>query len=276
MRLKREKSVVSKVVSLNSNALESSYLASLRISKAFPALSIRKLAKYGSSIGGELTLPMVKDISGFQGSLIRREFLKNLALQLMKPLLFERSMTAFLPSDIKVFLQLYKPPEDELHQNVNEPPMKKRSRCVPCGRTFVAGVGDRYALGTETVMSAKGSMTTAVFVHWLDQLVRYKVAGEVVLILDGASSHLDANITSATDNYGITLYYLSSNTTHELQPIDKVQALVGCVLYVKKIALRTCYYTVRVSVLDSKVAMRMGSLHGHLPEVMRSGGSVDG
>ncbi|KAJ4449713.1 hypothetical protein ANN_01117 [Periplaneta americana] len=97
-------------------------------------------------------------------------------------------------------------------------------------------------LGTETVMSAKGSMTTAVFVHWLDQFARYKVAGEVALIFDGASSHLDANITSATDNYRITLYCLSSNTTHGLQPMDKVQAVVGCVLCVKKIVLRTCHY----------------------------------
>lgn len=68
-------------------------------------------------------------------SVIRREFLKNLALQLMKPLLIERSMTASLPSDIKAFLQLYKPPEKELHQNADELPMKKRSRCVPCGRS---------------------------------------------------------------------------------------------------------------------------------------------
>ncbi|KAJ4450430.1 hypothetical protein ANN_01854 [Periplaneta americana] len=29
-------------------------------------------------------------------------------------------------------------------------------------------------LGKETVMRAKGSMTTAVFVHWLDQFARYK------------------------------------------------------------------------------------------------------
>ncbi|KAJ4434173.1 hypothetical protein ANN_22721, partial [Periplaneta americana] len=63
---------------------------------------------------------------------IRREFFKNLVLQLMKPLLIERSMTVSLLSDIKAFLQLYKPPEEELHQNVDEPPMKKRSRCMPC------------------------------------------------------------------------------------------------------------------------------------------------
>ncbi|KAJ4443052.1 hypothetical protein ANN_04702 [Periplaneta americana] len=36
-------------------------------------------------------------------------------------------MTVSLTSDIKAFLQLYKPTEEELHQNADEPPMKKRS-----------------------------------------------------------------------------------------------------------------------------------------------------
>lgn len=75
--------------------------------------------------------------------------------------------------------------------------------------------------GTLTVMSGKGSMTTALFIRWLDHFARYKVTGEVILIFDGASSHLDANIASAADKYGITLYCLPSNTTHELQPMDK-------------------------------------------------------
>jgi hypothetical protein len=47
------------------------------------------------------------------------------------------------------------------------------------------------------------------------------VAGEVLLIFDGASSHLDANIANAANKYGITLYCLPSNTTHELQPMDR-------------------------------------------------------
>ncbi|KAJ4428741.1 hypothetical protein ANN_25734 [Periplaneta americana] len=95
---------------------------------------------------------------------------------------------------------------------------------------------------TKTVMSAKGYMTTAIFIYCLGQFSRYKVAGEVVLIFDGASSNLDTNIGSATDNYRITLYCLPSNITHELQPMDKVHALVGCVLYVKKVVLRTSRY----------------------------------
>ena len=64
-------------------------------------------------------------------------------------------------------------------------------------------------------------MTTALFIYWLDHFTRYKVAGEVLLIFDGASSPLDANIENAAVKYGITLYCISSNTTHELQPMDK-------------------------------------------------------
>lgn len=44
-------------------------------------------------------------------------------------------MTVSLHSDIEAFLQLYKPGEEELHQNVDGPPMKKRRRCVPYGRS---------------------------------------------------------------------------------------------------------------------------------------------
>jgi hypothetical protein len=75
--------------------------------------------------------------------------------------------------------------------------------------------------GTEVVMSGKGSMTTALFIYWRDHFDRYKVEGEVLLIFDCASSHLDANIANAADKYGITLYCLPSNTTHKLKPVDK-------------------------------------------------------
>ena len=61
-------------------------------------------------------------------------------------------------------------------------------------------------------MSGKGSMITALFIYWLGHLARYKMAG-VLLISEGAPSHLDANIANAADKYGITLYCLPSNTT---------------------------------------------------------------
>ncbi|KAJ8875781.1 hypothetical protein PR048_023680 [Dryococelus australis] len=43
----------------------------------------------------------------------------------------------------------------------------------------------------------------------------------VLLIFDGASSHLDAGIVEAANAYGIALFCLPSNTTHELQHFDK-------------------------------------------------------
>jgi hypothetical protein len=75
--------------------------------------------------------------------------------------------------------------------------------------------------GTEVVMSGKGSMTTAFLIYWLDHFARYKMAGEVLLIFDGVSSHLDENIANAAHNYEITLYCLPSNTAHELQSMDR-------------------------------------------------------
>lgn len=75
--------------------------------------------------------------------------------------------------------------------------------------------------GTVIYMCGKGSMTTVLFIRWLEHFARYKVAGKALLIFDGAASHLDANITRAAEEHGIILYCLPSNTTHELQPLDK-------------------------------------------------------
>ncbi|KAJ2940839.1 hypothetical protein O0L34_g10097 [Tuta absoluta] len=50
---------------------------------------------------------------------------------------------------------------------------------------------------------------------------KYKSPGKCLLIFDGASSHLDARIVDEADKNNIVLYCLPSNTTHELQPLDK-------------------------------------------------------
>lgn len=76
-------------------------------------------------------------------------------------------------------------------------------------------------LPTETYMRGKGSMTTVLFIRWLEHFARDKVACKALLIFDGAASHHDANIVRAAEEHGIILYYLPSNTTHELQPLDK-------------------------------------------------------
>ena len=76
--------------------------------------------------------------------------------------------------------------------------------------------------GTNVIMTPKGSMTTDVFIKWLEHFSQFRVGNEkVLLIFDGVSSHLDANIVKAADKYKITLFCLPSNTTHELQPLDK-------------------------------------------------------
>lgn len=41
------------------------------------------------------------------------------------------------------------------------------------------------------------------------------------LIFDGAKLHLDVSIVDAAEKHDISLFCLPSNTTHELQPMDK-------------------------------------------------------
>ncbi|KAJ8886581.1 hypothetical protein PR048_012793 [Dryococelus australis] len=45
--------------------------------------------------------------------------------------------------------------------------------------------------------------------------------GHCVLIFDSAKSQLDYEIVYAAELYDIVLYCLSSNTTHQLQPLGK-------------------------------------------------------
>lgn len=81
---------------------------------------------------------------------------------------------------------------------------------------------DNLPPGTKVVITPKGSMNCETFTQWIDHFAMYKSAGDrALLIFDGASSHLDVNIVSAADKHNITLFCLPSNTTHELQPLDK-------------------------------------------------------
>lgn len=75
--------------------------------------------------------------------------------------------------------------------------------------------------GTVVLMTEKGSMTTEVFKKWVLHFAKFKPQGKVLLIFDGASSHLDAGIVDIADQHDIILFCLPSNTTHELQPMDK-------------------------------------------------------
>lgn len=75
--------------------------------------------------------------------------------------------------------------------------------------------------GSKVCMTPKGSMTGEVFVKCLDHFAKYKPCGPTLLILDGAKCHLDISIVDKADEHDITLFCLPSNTTHELQPLDK-------------------------------------------------------
>lgn len=80
---------------------------------------------------------------------------------------------------------------------------------------------DSLPPGSVVRMTLRGSMTTKAFVDWLDHFNRYRTKGPCLLIFDGASSHLDYEIAEKADQFGITLFCLPSNTTHELQPMDR-------------------------------------------------------
>ncbi|KAI5725143.1 hypothetical protein M8J77_011509 [Diaphorina citri] len=83
--------------------------------------------------------------------------------------------------------------------------------------------GDNLPAGCVFTMTAKGSMTTEVFQDWLEHLQRFKPSSDIkcLLILDGASCHISLKIAEMAERLGLILFFLPSNTTHELQPLDK-------------------------------------------------------
>ncbi|XP_018300373.1 uncharacterized protein [Mycetomoellerius zeteki] len=80
---------------------------------------------------------------------------------------------------------------------------------------------DNLLPGSTISMAPKGFMTTELFIKFLNHFASFKPAGKILLVFDGAASHLDYTIVEAADKHDIVLYCLSSNTTHELQPLDK-------------------------------------------------------
>lgn len=80
---------------------------------------------------------------------------------------------------------------------------------------------DSMPAGTSVLMTEKGSMTQAAFSRWIEHFAKFKVQGQCLLIFDGAKCHLDYSILETAERFDITLYCLPSNTTHELQPMDK-------------------------------------------------------
>nr|XP_022899813.1 uncharacterized protein LOC111413165 [Onthophagus taurus] len=80
---------------------------------------------------------------------------------------------------------------------------------------------DNLPPGSTVQMSAKGSMTRELFIVWLQHFAKFKPAGRVLVVIDGASCRLDISIVEEAEKLDVSLYCLPSNTTHELQPLDK-------------------------------------------------------
>jgi len=89
------------------------------------------------------------------------------------------------------------------------------------GQRKKSNLTDELPPGSAVVMAQKGCMNTSVFIRWIEHFAQYKPAGNVLLVYDGAASHLDPSIVDAADCHQIHLFCLPSNTTHELQPMDK-------------------------------------------------------
>ncbi|KAJ8928631.1 hypothetical protein NQ314_018779 [Rhamnusium bicolor] len=87
----------------------------------------------------------------------------------------------------------------------------------------VTVVGCVSAIGSAIppMMAPKGSMTTELFIDFVQHLAKFKLPGSILLIFDGAACHLDYEIVEDADQHAIKLLCLPSNTTHELQPLDK-------------------------------------------------------
>ncbi|KAL7635492.1 UNVERIFIED_CONTAM: hypothetical protein RMT77_014561 [Armadillidium vulgare] len=89
------------------------------------------------------------------------------------------------------------------------------------GRQLKQELYDNLPPGTLVQKSRKGYMTNELFKDFLKHLAQYKSSGKCLLIFNGAACHLDLSIVEVADSLDIALYCLPSNTTHELQPLDK-------------------------------------------------------
>ena len=75
--------------------------------------------------------------------------------------------------------------------------------------------------GSDVAISDTGYFNSSIFLDWLDHFQRFRPAGPVLLIVDGHRSHVSEEVADKVEELGIELMCLPSNTTHELQPMDK-------------------------------------------------------
>lgn len=79
---------------------------------------------------------------------------------------------------------------------------------------------DNLPPGSIGRMTPKEPMTAVLSVEFI-HLPRYKSEGRILLIFDGASSHLDYTIVEAAEEHNRCLFCLPSNTMYKLQFLDK-------------------------------------------------------
>ncbi|XP_030752807.1 uncharacterized protein LOC115879903 [Sitophilus oryzae] len=74
--------------------------------------------------------------------------------------------------------------------------------------------------GTKVSVAPKGSMTSSLFVEFIQHFARHKASGKCLLIFDGAKCQLTYEALEEADKNNIILFCLPFNTTHALQPLD--------------------------------------------------------
>ncbi|CAH2016609.1 unnamed protein product [Acanthoscelides obtectus] len=89
------------------------------------------------------------------------------------------------------------------------------------GKRLHPELNDNLPAGTLAAKSAKGYMANELFKDFLNHLAKYKSPRRCLLIFDGAACHLNLSIVDMRDSLEIDLYCLPSNTTYELQSLDK-------------------------------------------------------
>ncbi|CAG4981161.1 unnamed protein product [Parnassius apollo] len=74
---------------------------------------------------------------------------------------------------------------------------------------------------TPQVLAERGTKRVHIVAAEHGESVTVVSCGNVLLIFDGTKCHLDYSIVETAEKYEIKLFCLPSNTTHELQPMDK-------------------------------------------------------
>lgn len=81
--------------------------------------------------------------------------------------------------------------------------------------------GDDLPYDTTIRVAEKGSMSTELFISFMEHLKKFKPPGKILLTFEGVSKHLDFRIVDEAEKYDIELLCLPNTVTHELQPLRR-------------------------------------------------------